>query len=426
MSSYDSPGYAPTDQTAPAKPAWYEDVAAPAPWDPNTAHAQTASPGLQPPRPEDYMIAFGHHADDAAIRPASSEPLNESSELHEGKNDEGKERVKTYAEDLEKAKDYGEKGVKAVNFVNKQAGGANVLEPGNALSPLGLPASGFKLADDAQQTKHAFKTNDDVAKTRAVLKTGGDAASTGGELAEMLDMTGAAEMLGPIGAVTGAFVGGWDTGTKMAHMADDPKNAHGDYGYDPQTGRPKTAMDLAVDDAKAGNAGAGGGWFGKVAAINNAAVGGILRGIEGTSDALQDGDYYDKEKQRNDAEKKRTDDYMREHEHDEDSYKPGHINNYNRADVGALMDLKRREYDGELNDIKKSGKHDASSFAGLDRPDEIQAIAESRTAKGFAEAKGYQIASPLLSIFGNEPKSDDELREKKDDILYNRTPKNAP
>lgn len=180
------------------------------------------------------------------------------------------------AEALEKGKDVAEKAYKL--------GGKEL--PESIAKPLDVAIAPVQVRDEANKMQEAASHGDYTGATGHALngmKSGAEFTEGTATILGAAGVEGAesiAAMANPVGAVLGTAAGGFKVGQETAKLADNRDYADGRYGKT-QEGRNKTAMDKVIDDANAGNAGVGGGWFGKIAAINNAAVGGVIHGFEG-------------------------------------------------------------------------------------------------------------------------------------------------
>jgi hypothetical protein len=96
--------------------------------------------------------------------------------------------------------------------------------------------------------------------------------------------------------------------------------------------------------------------------------------------------------------------------------KDGECKTHDYDDVDALYALQQYKYQAELDDQAKTGAYTKDGYAKpLDHPNLGKAIDDSESMGGWAMAKGYQVASPFLSMLGIHPPSDDALRAREED-----------
>jgi hypothetical protein len=191
-----------------------------------------------------------------------------------------------------KGADYLDKGKDVIEKTTKLAG-EEVNVP--VVDELKAPVD---LRDAVNDQKKALDHNDYVGATQATLDGSSAVSTMVGTGAEGLSTMGVGGA-GAVGAaaaeatpVIAAAAGGFKAGTYLAKDVADNKDYAVDVDGNAKFGRKedgsaKTRMDQVTSDAEAGNSAVGGGTLGKVVAINNAAVGGVVRGIESIPDALR-------------------------------------------------------------------------------------------------------------------------------------------
>lgn len=188
----------------------------------------------------------------------------------------------------------------------KKVTGVEVLPP--AVAPIiELAKTPIELAKDDRTYAAAERHHDVIGMASSTLDKGSHLAGAVGATAELGSLAGGggtaltiagtdvglsavSGAAGQAGPVLAAGAMGLRAGNELAHVADDPNRAVDRDGAArfgrKDDGRPKTRMDLAVDDANAGKAAVGGGMLGEFVAINNAIVGGVGHGLAAIPDLV--------------------------------------------------------------------------------------------------------------------------------------------